>query len=169
MGSLKTTKEKVKEVFDKIGVDPSRSVGEVMEEVGYSESYSKKPHVFKNTQIAKKEYKARFPEKLLEKVHKEGLNATTKKPHLIDRDDKGRPIYDYIEEKDYSTRHKYLDSAYKLRGDYAPEKHQGVVVHTQLSEYLDMIQAGSFDNQKLIEPQAKNAEPVKTTGDISRP
>ena len=120
MGSLKTTKEKVKEVFDKIGVDPSRSVGEVMEEVGYSESYSKKPHVFKNTQIAKKEYKARFPEKLLEKVHKEGLNATTKKPHLIDRDDKGRPVYEYVEEVDYSTRHKYFDSAYKLKKKYTP-------------------------------------------------
>lgn len=26
------------------------------------------------------------------------------------------------EEPDYATRHKYLDSAYKMKGAYAPEK-----------------------------------------------
>ena len=157
MVGLKSQKEMAKEVFDKIEADPRRSMGEVMQEVGYSKTYSRVPQTFKNTEVAKKEYKARFPEKLLEKIHKEGLKATTKKPHLIDRDDKGRPVYEYVEEVDYSTRHKYLDSAYKLKGEYAPEKHQGVVVHTQLSEYLDAIQSGE---QKEVTPSPQNAEPI---------
>lgn len=46
----------------------------------------------------------RIPDELLEKVHLEGLEAT----------DEGFP--------DYSVRHKYLDSAYKLKGIYAPDK-----------------------------------------------
>src|SRR3990167_4191728 len=55
-------------------------------------------------------------EEALMKVHKEGLSATTKKPHLIDRDDKGRPVYEYVPETDFSTRHKYLATGYKVRG-----------------------------------------------------
>lgn len=46
----------------------------------------------------------RIPDELLEKTHLEGLEAT----------DDG-----FI---DYAVRHKYLDSAYKLKGSYAPDK-----------------------------------------------
>lgn len=45
-----------------------------------------------------------LPDEDLIKVHKEGLQATA--------DDM----------PDYSVRHKYLDSAYKLKGAYAPDK-----------------------------------------------
>lgn len=45
-----------------------------------------------------------LPDDLLQEVHLEGLNASFK----------GEP--------DYSVRHKYLDSAYKIKGAYAPEK-----------------------------------------------
>lgn len=48
-----------------------------------------------------------IPDKELLKVHKEGLKA-----HI-----KGEP-----DEPDFGTRHKYLDSAYKIKGTYAPEK-----------------------------------------------
>ena len=77
-----------------------------------------------------------MPDGLLVKTHKEGLRATTRKPHLIDRDDKGRPIYDYVSEDDFSTRHKYLDTAYKLKGVYAPEKLQV----TDISQVLDEVE-----------------------------
>ncbi len=46
-----------------------------------------------------------LPDKLLAKKHLEGLEAIEEKGQV-----------------DYSTRHKYLDSAYKLKGKYAPEK-----------------------------------------------
>lgn len=44
-----------------------------------------------------------LPDDLLARVHKEGLEAT--------RDD----------EPDYGVRHKYLDTAYKLKGSYVAE------------------------------------------------
>lgn len=50
----------------------------------------------------------RIPDELLEKVHLEGLKA-------------GRLIGTELE-ADYAVRHKYLDSAYKLKGSYAPDK-----------------------------------------------
>ena len=62
-----------------------------------------------------------FPDKMLAKKHHEGLNAVSKKPHLVDRDDKGRPVYEYIPETDFDTRYKYLDSAYKLKRKYPKE------------------------------------------------
>ena len=48
-----------------------------------------------------------LPDELLARVHLEGLEAT-----------KGGES----EEPDYAVRHKYLDSAYKVKGNYAPEK-----------------------------------------------
>lgn len=65
-----------------------------------------------------------FPDELLAKKHREGLNATAKKPHLVDRDDKGRPVYEYEKEEDYGVRFKYLDSAYKLKKKYPNEEFQ---------------------------------------------
>jgi hypothetical protein len=50
----------------------------------------------------------RIPDELVEKVHLEGLQATQG------------------ENPDYSVRHKYLDSAYKLKGSYAPDKNINV-------------------------------------------
>jgi hypothetical protein len=85
---------------------------------------SKASQLFKKPKIVAiiKSLADAFPEKDLIKVHKEGLAATTLKPHLVDRDDKGRPVYEYMLEDDYAVRHKYLDTAYKLKGAYAPEK-----------------------------------------------
>ncbi len=56
-----------------------------------------KPNIIKSLQEA-------LPDELLSKVHLEGLNAT------------------YNEVPDYSVRHKYLDSAYKIKGAYVTEE-----------------------------------------------
>ncbi len=48
-----------------------------------------------------------IPDELLAKVHLEGLQATTGP----------------LDQPDYNVRHKYMDSGYKLKGEYAPEKH----------------------------------------------
>lgn len=142
---------KIKKVFDVIQSDPYQPVGTVMREVGYSKSYSDHPKAFLNGQISKREYAERFPPELLEKVHKEGLDATTNKPHMIDRDLKGRPVYEYEPEPDYSTRHKYLDSAYKLKGSYSPEE----VEHTILSPFIKDVQKNTDEKNK---PQIKSTD-----------
>jgi phage terminase small subunit len=68
-------------------------------------------------QEAIKSIAERIPDELLEKVHLEGLNASER----IIRD--GEVL---AEKPDYAVRHKYLDSAYKLKGSYAPEKSQAL-------------------------------------------
>jgi len=52
----------------------------------------------------------------------EGLQATSKKPHLVDRDEKGKPVYEYTDEEDYSVRHKYLETGLKLKSKFPNEK-----------------------------------------------
>lgn len=69
-----------------------------------------------------------LPDELLAQVHLEGLNAT-------------RGIDGAIELPDYAVRHKYLDSAYKLKGSYAAEK--SIVVNAQVNienkQYVESI------------------------------
>lgn len=73
-------------------------------------------------QNAIKSIAERIPEDLLEKVHLEGLSATND----------GMP--------DYGIRHKYLDSAYKLKGSYAPDKSVSLNIEAQMdNEELDQI------------------------------
>ncbi len=68
----------------------------------------------------------------LVKVHKEGLEAINK---------------DGI---DYSTRHKYLDTAYKLKGSYAAEKSQILNVNIDLEniEYIESVTEKAINQLK---------------------
>jgi phage terminase small subunit len=60
-----------------------------------------------------------FDDEELVRVHKEGLKAgrTIYKNNVSTKE-----IEEVGYEPDYATRHKYLDSAYKIKGTYAPEK-----------------------------------------------
>lgn len=82
-----------------------RVTGEDMLEVGYSEAYSKNPKQLEATKGWQELLDEYIPEDLLQKKLKEGLDATDKDKNT-----------------DFSVRHKYLDTAIKLRGLYAPEK-----------------------------------------------
>ena len=72
-----------------------------------------------------------LPDKLLIQVHREGLAATEIRNKLLE-DGRIAPA----EVPDYEIRHKYLDSAYKIKGSYAPEKHlsQNVSIGILLDE-----------------------------------
>ena len=65
-----------------------------------------------------------LPDELLATVHREGLGATKREPITG-------------ETPDYAVRHKYLDSAYKVKGSYAPEKRDVKVDVTSYAEYND--------------------------------
>ncbi len=64
-----------------------------------------------------------IPDELLVKVHNEGLEATE----------------GLLEQPDYAVRHKYLDSAYKLKGAYAAEKHVTVNVEVEASDRIKKL------------------------------
>ena len=118
--------------------NPEISAEQAMLTVGYSKSYAHNSSLLTKSKSFLAKAEKKLPDDLLLKVHREGLKATTKKPHLIDRDNKGRPIYDYVDEDDHSTRHRFLDTAYKIKDKYAPEKHLVAVSH--ITQLLDELQ-----------------------------
>lgn len=84
-----------------------------------------------------------LPDELLAKIHLEGLFAT-------------RSVFDVkgelvAEDADFSVRHKYLDSAYKLKGKYAAEKHLNVNVDIEDSPRIREL-AAKLRNLDTIEP-----------------
>ena len=70
------------------------------------------PNVATAIEEVKKTVAEALTEDLLLQKHLEGLEAT----RAVPKDDST------IEVPDYAVRHKYLDSAYKIKGTYAPEK-----------------------------------------------
>lgn len=83
-----------------------------------------------------------LPDELLAQVHLEGLSATKRSGTGgmkigIGTDGKVNDMgHTEIDEPDYAVRHKYLDSAYKIKGTYAPEKS----VNTNLNVEIDSKQ-----------------------------
>ena len=71
----------------------------------------------------------RIPDDLLEQVHLEGLKASKE---VWKNNNESGEIEKVSEEPDYAVRHKYLDSAYKLKGSYAPERLQSVAVNVDI-------------------------------------
>lgn len=83
-----------------------------------------KPEIVKSIQEA-------LPNELLAQVHLEGLHATRS---VLFADGDG--INDV---PDYAVRHKYLDSAYKIKGTYAPEKHVSLVAQVGASDRIKQL------------------------------
>lgn len=80
----------------------SRTEADALVKADYSPSYARSGQI-KRTKGWQEMTEKELPDKKLLQVHKEGLEAT---------DAKGN--------KDFSTIHKYLDTAYKTKGRYAP-------------------------------------------------
>jgi len=106
------------------------SITQAMKEVGYSKTTAETTTKLTRSKAWEELVESRLSDEELVKVHRAGLKATTKKPHMIDRDDKGRPIYDYIPEPDFHARHKYLETAYKIKRKFVPD---GVGVAVQIN------------------------------------
>jgi len=95
--------EKQKRAFKEI-VENGSNKKDAMIKAGYSKNTAIAPTKMTETKGWEKLMEEHIPDDLLSKVHNEGLEAVSnKKP-------------------DFGVRHKYLDTAYKLKGKYAPEK-----------------------------------------------
>lgn len=90
-------------------------------------------------QEAIKTYADRIPDTLLEEVHLQGLKA-------------GRLVNDELE-ADYAVRHKYLDSAYKLKGSYAPDKNVNMNVNVTT---VDPTDTAILEALKTIQNRLEN-------------
>ena len=83
-----------------------------MKVAGYSEKTSKRTNKLTNTKGFKELIDKHLSDSKLAKVHDEGLKAT--KLHNV-----GNKT---IETEDYATRHKYLETGYKIKGQLAPQE-----------------------------------------------
>ena len=105
--------EKQKKAFQ-ASLENSGNISKSLREAGYSHKTAKTPKSITSSKGWQELMDEYIPEDLLQKKLHEGLNAT-------------KPSYNKDGEmnldQDFSTRHKYLDTAFKLRGSYAAEKH----------------------------------------------
>lgn len=86
-----------------------------------------------------------LPDELLAQVHLDGLAATKRSGTGamkigIGTDGKVNDFgHTEIDEPDFAVRHKYLDSAYKLKGLYAPEKSLVVTVDIEANDEIKKL------------------------------
>ncbi len=112
-----------------------------------------------------------LPERNLLEVAKAGLTATKQAAHIVGRDSKGNPEYDYIEEVDYYARHQYLQTGLKIR-NLVSETPLGGDVVINMTNYYDTptpppptpinieIKAKRVENKPTPKPPIPQATPT---------
>jgi len=113
---------KQKEVFKEI-MENRGSISQAMIKCGYSKATAKNPKNLTDSLGWKKLIKQYLPDEMLQTIHLQGLKATKNEVRVSGRDKKGNNLYEYEEVIDYSTRHKYLNTAYKLKNKF-PKKEE---------------------------------------------
>lgn len=132
MATLKQ-KKAIKRVVENGG-----NVSRAMIESGYSKNTAKTPQKLTESKAWLELIEKELPDSKLAKVHKEGLAATHKQPRIVDRDKRGAPIYDYVSEPDFNARHKYLETAYKIKGKTLDiEKDKPIFMPLQINFIVD--------------------------------
>lgn len=91
------------------------TISSAMVKAGYSLSTAKRTNKVTRTKGWEEMMEQHLPDSLLAKTHKEGLKAS--KTQYKNNNETGE-IEQVGVEPDFAVRHKYLDSAYKLKGRY---------------------------------------------------
>ncbi len=107
-------------------VENQGNVSKAMRESGYSPATVKNPSNLLNSDGFRELLEEKLPDSLLLKTHLEGLEANkvvsarairkSGDPHDANED-----TDDFIEVPDHPTRHKYLETAYKIKGKMSGE------------------------------------------------
>ena len=106
---------------------PTKSQGQILKEAEYSESVTLHPDLVTKSKGFLQLLEERMPDDLLTKVHLEGLNADRK---ILKNNNKTGEIEEVGSQPDYAVRHKYLDTAYKLKNRYTDgEKTINILVY----------------------------------------
>lgn len=143
---------KQKKAFHKVTKE-NMPVSTAMLEAGYEPHTASKPSNLTKSAGWKELMDEFLPDSELARVHQEGLNASEK----IMKD--GVVV---VEKPDYAVRHKYLDSAYKLKGVYAPEKNLNLNV-TQLIGNKELEELANQINEQHRKDNARASEPSNGT------
>jgi hypothetical protein len=104
-------------------------MGAAMLEVGYSPEYAKNPGKLMNTLNFQELLQKNLPESLVTKRHRDLLNAKNVTRTYIKGD-----IETETESMNVEAVKSGVDMAYKLRGAYAPEKHEVLMMYQDLTD-----------------------------------
>ena len=120
----------------------------------YGSALKKLEHV--QSEIQQEKVRQGIDDVLLTRKMKDGLNAVY--PAKFSKDG----VILQQEAKDYFTRHKYIDTVLKVRGDYAPEKHQietkTIVIHVDKTFIKGLKDANAISD---VEAEILEAEIVE--------
>jgi len=122
---------KQKRAFQK--VVKGSSLTQAMKDVGYSASTAKRTNKLTNTDGWRELMDKFISDKELMRVHKEGLSAGKK---IFKNNNETGEVEEVGYEADYSTRHKYLETAYKIK-DRMPKNNPFTAVQVNFGEDRD--------------------------------
>lgn len=135
-------------------VENHGNISKSMREAGYPFITAKNPKNLTESKAWLELVDQGLPDDLLLQVHREGLQATKRsgtggmKIGIGAEGDVTDFGHTEIDEPDYQTRHKYLDTAYKLKGLYAPEKSQSLNVNVDIKASAeDEALAREYENK----------------------
>lgn len=98
---------------------------------GYSPSTAKRTNKITNTKGWEYLVNKHLSDEKLAKVHSEGLAATKYESRLT-----GKGESEIVEVPDYSVRHKYLDTGYKVKKVYSDTTTNNTAIFVQISEAI---------------------------------
>lgn len=133
---IKATK-KQKEAFKE--VMKGETVMGAMKKAGYKDTTVDKPANLTKSKGWKELIDQALPDELLAKVHKEGLKATDPQSLIVGYEPgKGKgmksvPIVKIMHAPDYGIRHKYLDTAYKIKNKF-PKEGVGIAIQVNIDK-----------------------------------
>ena len=137
--------------------NPKMSKAEAMIKANYSPSYANNPRELTRNEKFIKLFDKKVNDKLLIKKHKSLLTIPVKIRTYIKGD-----LTTEIEELDSQAIAKGLEMAYKIKGSYAPEKHQNTNLNASVKDLLDALQN---DDEATLKPDSsdRGAVPRGTT------
>lgn len=107
------------------------NVGAAMRAAGYSKVSSNTPAKLLKSKGFEELMKKHLPDSMLARVHSDGLKATKYESQLT-----GRGESELVEVPDYAVRHKYLDTAYKVKKIYSDAPQNNTAIFVQVSEAI---------------------------------
>lgn len=112
-------------------VENRGNISKAMRDAGYDDTTAKNPKNLTESKGWAELVGEYLPDDTLTKVHKEGLEATLQ----IYKNNNATKQIELVDEKpDFAVRHKYLDTAYKIKGVYAAEKFEIKSINQVLDE-----------------------------------
>lgn len=102
----------------------SPSIAKAMREAGYAEATAKNPKNLTESKSWEQMMDEYFPDDKLNKVLQEGLEANRVISAVVTGKEADGRSTDFIDVPDHAVRHKFLDTALKLKKKFPAEKHE---------------------------------------------